>query len=49
MKFYTVDFLVDGENKWTRVEARSEKEARFIVYNSFLGEGKYIEVTRVIG
>lgn len=46
MKVYYVEFTLNGEDKWTTVNARSEAEARFKVYNGLLHLG-HAEITLV--
>ena len=45
MNVYYVEFTINGQERWTSVKARSENEARFLVYNGMLGHG-YAEITR---
>jgi len=45
MNTYYVEFIINGEERWTSVRARSENEAEFLVYNGLLHVG-YAEITR---
>lgn len=45
MNVYYVEFKINGEERWTSVKARTENEARFLVYNGMLNIG-YAEITR---
>ena len=44
MKVFYVEFILNGEDKWTTVNARTENEARFKVYNGLLHLG-YADIT----
>lgn len=39
MKTYYVTFTINGEHRWTTVNARNENEAEFKVYNGLLHIG----------
>ena len=44
MKVYYVEFIINGQERWTSVKARNQNEAEFKVYNGLLHIG-YAEIT----
>lgn len=46
MKVYMIEFILNGENKWTSLKAHSLTDAEFRITNYMIGKGEF-EITLI--